>query len=57
MEDGDTEKYNVSRLIQDVVLCSRKMGLYQVFHRRYIMKSSTTPEPGYQWHTLVKVNI
>ena len=26
MEDGDTEKYHISSLIQDVVFSSRKMG-------------------------------
>ena len=30
MEDGDTEKYHPSRVIQDFVFLSRK-GLYQVY--------------------------
>ena len=40
MEDGDTEKYHVSSLIQDFVFASRKMGCIrcvssQVYNKRY----------------------
>ena len=31
MEDGDTEKYHVCSLIQDVVFSSRKMGCTRCF--------------------------
>ena len=31
MEDGNLEKYHPSRMIQDFLFLSRKMGLYQVY--------------------------
>ena len=39
MEDGDTEKYNVSSVIQDFVFLSRKKGCigcisWQVYNKR-----------------------
>ena len=37
MEDGDTEKYHVSSLIQGFVFSSRKMVVSCVYHRRYII--------------------
>ena len=37
MEDGDTEKYHVSSLIQDAVFSSWKMVVSGVFHHRYII--------------------
>ena len=37
MEDGDTEKYQASSLIEDVVFSSRKWIVSGVFHRRYII--------------------
>ena len=38
MEDGDTEKYHPSRVIQDFVFLSRKMVVSGVFLCRYIIK-------------------
>ena len=39
MEDGDTKKYHVSSMIQDVVFSRRKKWVVSgVFHRRYIIK-------------------
>ena len=38
MDDGDTENYHVSSLIQDFVFSSQKKGLSGVFHCRYTIK-------------------
>ena len=38
MEDGDTEIYHVSSLIQDFVFSSRKMGCIGCIQHRYIIK-------------------
>ena len=51
MEDGDTEKYHPSRVIQDFVFLSRKVVVSGVFLCRYVIKLSTTPDPGYQWES------
>ena len=48
MEDGDTEKYHVSRVIQDFVFLSLKRAVSGVFHNRYIIK---TVIKGYQQMT------
>ena len=51
MEDGDTESENASRVIQDFVFLVRKIGSISGYFCRYIIKSSTTPDPGYQWES------
>ena len=38
MEDGDTEKYHPSSVIQDFVFSSRKVVVSDVFLCRYIIK-------------------
>ena len=40
MEDGDTEKYHPSRVIQDFVFLSRKRVVSGVFLCRYIIKQN-----------------
>ena len=41
MEDGDTEKYHPSRVIQDFVLLSRKRGCIRCFICRYIINHNS----------------
>ena len=40
MEDGDTEKYHPSRVIQDFVFLSLKSGCIRCILFRYIIKGS-----------------
>ena len=46
MEDGDTEKYHVSSLIQDFVFSSRKMGCTKCISMQVYNKTSNNSISG-----------
>ena len=47
MEDGDTEKYHPSRVLQDFALLSQKRGNIRCIFCRYIIKQQNSYRRGF----------